>query len=140
MTTDTPMVLRPRDRVVLVAAALWQVVAWGGRISLLTDAETSDWWNWFRIGGSLLVGVAVALVGIGLVRRARPARVVAWAYLAVGLVTWTRSLVNVWTEPNSTAFRLVHTGLALVTWGLGVASVWVTSRAPERSVATDARP
>ena len=43
-------------RLALVAAGIWQFVSWGGRISLLTDAEAVDQWNWFRIGGSLAVG------------------------------------------------------------------------------------
>ncbi len=137
MTAATVVALRPLDRVVLLAAALWQVVAWGGRISLLTDAETADWWNWFSIGGSLLVGLAAGLVGLGLIRRLGVARLAAWAYLVVGLITWTRSLANVWTEPNSMGFRLVHTALALVTWGLGAASVWVTRRASAWSVSTE---
>ena len=132
MTAGTVVVLGPRDRLVLLGAALWQVIAWGGRISLLTDAETSDWWNWFRIGGSLAAGLAVGLVGLGILRGARAARLAAWAYLVVGLITWSRSLLTVWTEPNSMGFRVVHMLLALVTWGLGLASVRVARRAPAR--------
>lgn len=126
------MTLTTTARVALVAAGIWQFVSWGGRISLLTDAETVDPWNWFRIGGSLLVGAAVLAVGIGLVRRRPVALALAWAYLLVGLVTWSRSLVNVWTEPNSLGFRLVHTALALTTWVLGVVAVAVVRRAPDR--------
>lgn len=122
------LTLRPLDRVVLGAAAVWQFASWGGRISLLTDAETTDWWNWFRIGGSLAAGVAVLMIGVGLVRSRRVAVAIAWAYLLVGLATWSRSLFNVWTEPNTLGFRLVHTALALVTWALGVGAVWTTRR------------
>lgn len=127
------MTLTAMARLALVAAGVWQFVSWGGRISLLTDAETADPWNWFRIGGSLAVGAAVLAVGVGLVRRRPVALSVAWAYLAVGLVTWSRSLVNVWTEPNTLGFRLVHTALALATWVLGAVAVAVVRRAPDRS-------
>lgn len=124
------MTLSIGARVVLVAAAVWQFVSWVGRISLLTDAESVDPWNWFRIGGSLLVGALILLVGVGLVRRRGVATAIAWAYLLVGLVTWSRSLFNVWTEPNTLGFRLVHTALALVTWGFGIAAVRITAVAP----------
>lgn len=127
------MTLTTTARLALVAAGIWQFVSWGGRISLLTDAETGDPWNWFRIGGSLAVGAAVLAVGLGLVRRHAVARISAWAYLVVGLVTWSRSLVNVWTEPNTLGFRLVHTALALATWLLGVVAVAVVRRSADRS-------
>lgn len=127
------MTLGPTARLTLVAAGIWQFVSWGGRISLLTDAETADPWNWFRIGGSLAVGAAVLAVGIGLVRRHPVALTMAWAYLVVGLVTWSRSLFNVWTEPNTLGFRLVHTALALATWLLGVVAVAVVRRSVDRA-------
>ncbi len=127
------MTLTTTARLALVAAGIWQFVSWGGRISLLTDAETADPWNWFRIGGSLAVGAAVLAVGIGLVRRRPVALTLAWAYLAVGLVTWSRSLFNVWTEPNTLGFRLVHTALALATWLLGVVAVAVVRRSADRA-------
>lgn len=116
------------DRAILVGAGVWQFISWGGRITLLTEAETFDFWNWFRIGGSLLLGTAVLLVGVGLVRLPALARGFAWAYLAVALVTWSRSLWFNLTEPNTVAFRVMHVALALVTWTLGVLAVRATAR------------
>jgi hypothetical protein len=115
------------DRVVLVGAGVWQFISWGGRITLLAEAEAFEFWNWFRIGGSLLLGTAVLLVGLGLVRSPALARGFAWAYLAVALVTWSRSLWVNLTEPNTLGFRLMHVALALVTWTLGVLAVRSTA-------------
>jgi hypothetical protein len=126
------LTLSVAGRLALVAAGIWQFVSWGGRISLLTDAEAVDPWNWFRIGGSLAVGAAVLAVGIGLVRRPVVAIVITWAYLLVGLATWSRSLFGVWSEPNTLGFRLVHTALALATWTLGVVAVAVVRRSASR--------
>lgn len=130
--TEQSVVLSPGARAVLIGAAVWQFISWIGRIGLLTDPETADWWTWFRIGGSLLVGVGVLAVGLGIVRRWGIARLLAWAYLVVALLTWSRSLLNVWTEPNSLGFRIVHTGLALVTWSFALGSVWVTRPVADR--------
>ena len=105
-------------RVSFALAALWQFIAWGGRISLLTEADRFDWWNWTRIGGSLLMGVLLAFVEARGTTRAL-ARRVAWLFLVFAVLLWGRSLMIVWTDAsNSFAFSLVHTGLALVTWAL----------------------
>ena len=133
------MTVTTAGRLTLIAAGIWQFVSWGGRISLLTAGETADPWNWFRIGGSLAVGAAVLAVGLGLVRRRSLALAIAWAYLLVGLATWSRSLFNVWTEPNTLGFRLVHTALALATWLLGVVAVTVVRRSAERTPAAASR-
>lgn len=115
------------DRSALIGAGLWQFVTWGGRIGLLTDAESFDPWNWFRIGGSLVLGLAVLIVGLGLVRSPTFGRAAAWAYLLVAIATWGRSLYVNLTEPNSVSFRLMHLALALVTWTLGVLAVRATT-------------
>ena len=113
------------------AAAVWQFVSWGGRISLLTEAEMFDWWSWTRIGGSLLFGVLLLLAAIG-GRRTGYAKGVALGFLIFALATWGRSLSNVWAdEANTLAFNLVHTGLAGVTWILGAWTV-VASRSSGR--------
>jgi hypothetical protein len=105
-------------RVLALVVALWTLVSWGGRIGLLTDAETGDAWNWIRIAGSLAVGLGTAGV---FTFRPSAARWVAWPFGAFTTLLWTRSLWTVWTEPNPPAFRLVHTGLAVAWFGLAVA-------------------
>lgn len=97
-------------------------VSWGGRVGLLTGPDAADLGAWLRIGGSMLVGTAA---GIALVtdRAARPAAVV------FGLWTipiWIRSLYTVWTETNTTGFRMVHTVLAALWFALAVMALrWV---------------
>ena len=46
------------------AAAVWTFIAWGNRIGLLTGDEASDPWTWIRVGGSLLFGVALAVIAV----------------------------------------------------------------------------
>lgn len=97
--------------VLAIAIGVWTLLAWAGRVRLLTDAEQGDLGNWVRIGGSLLVGgVAVATLllaaGGGWER---------WALTFFALwtsVIWIRSLITVWTGDQSLAFKLVHTVLA----------------------------
>lgn len=96
--------------VLAVAIGAWTLLSWGGRIRLLTDTE-QGLATWVRIGGSLLVGVAAVLVvlfadGGGLERW------VLTLFAAWSTTIWLRSLISVWTEDHSTAFRLVHTVLA----------------------------
>lgn len=94
-----------------VGIAGWTLIAWAGRIRLLTDAEQGDLSNWARIGGSLLIGAAAAtvliLAGGGQLERWILTLFAAWS---VGI--WLRSLVIVWMGDNRTAFKLVHTVLA----------------------------
>jgi hypothetical protein len=111
-------------------AAAWQFVSWGGRISLLTEADRFDQWNWARIGGSLLFGVLLGVVAIR--GRHRSAREVGVAFLVFSLLLWGRSLAIVWSDgDNSLGFRLVHTALAVVTWSLA-AACFRASRPTER--------
>lgn len=122
--------LSTRARATFGVTAAWQVVSWGGRISLLTEAERFDGWNWARIGGSLIFGT---LLGVVAVRgRHRSGQEVGLAFLAFAVVLWSRSLMMVWTDgTNSLAFNLVHTGLAIVTWTLAALCVRA-ARAPTR--------
>ncbi len=100
----------------------WTLVSWGGRIRLLTDVDANDLWSWARIGGSFLIGLAVALALI-LGKGARPMAIV-FAVWTVPI--WARSLFTVWTEPNTFGFRLVHTALAVVWFALAAWAVrWV---------------
>ncbi len=117
-----------RARILFGMAAVWQMVSWGGRISLLTEAERFVAWNWARIGGSLVFAVLLAVVAVR--GRSRSAREVAVAFLVFAVLLWGRSLTLVWSDSDNTlAFNLVHTGLAVVTWALAVLCVGA-SRAP----------
>lgn len=101
------------------AILAWTAVSWGGRIRLLTDADTADLASWLRIGGSLVVGVATWAAIV----RGRGVRPAVWLFAAWTLAVWGRSLVVVWTETNTTPFRLVHTVLATVWFGLVAAAL-----------------
>lgn len=92
-----------------VTIVAWTLIAWGGRIGLLTGAE--EWWSWLRIAGSLLIGVvaAAALVTPWLYPVMRP---VLYVLAAWSVVLWTRSLVVNWIGSGSLPFKLVHTVLA----------------------------
>lgn len=94
-----------------IAILIWTALTWGGRLRLLTDAEQSDLDNWTRIGGSILIGLAAALV-LWLVPASGVERWVLSAFAAWSTLIWLRSLITVWTDDNSTAFKLVHTVLA----------------------------
>jgi hypothetical protein len=89
---------------------LWTVVAWGGRIGLLTDGD--GWSDLLRIGGSLLIGLAtaIALAMPSLRHRAAPMFYL-FAFWTTAL--WLRSMVVTWTGSGSLPFKLVHTVLAI---------------------------
>jgi hypothetical protein len=95
----------------------WTAISWGGRIRLLTDLDAADVWSWARIGGSFVIGIAAGLALV-LGKGARP---MALAFAVWTVPIWARSLFTVWTESNTLGFRLVHTGLAVVWFGV---SVW----------------
>lgn len=94
---------------------LWTVVAWGGRIGLLTDGE--GWFDLLRIGGSLLIGLvtAIALAISSLRPRSAPLFYL-FSIWTAGL--WLRSMVVTWTGSGSLPFQLVHTVLAAGFFGL----------------------
>lgn len=98
--------------VLALAIAAWTLLAWGGRVRLLTDAEQGDLGNWVRIGGSLLVGAVAVLV----LFLAAGSGWELWGlslFAAWSAIIWVRSLVIVWAGDQSMAFKLVHTVLAV---------------------------
>lgn len=107
-------------RTLMAVAGIWTLIVWGTRIPLLeTDATGSDW---FRIG----LGVVAAVVVIGgAVRYAATApRMRAWVNVAFAFAMvflWLPSLLSVWTNDHELGFRLVHTALAGISMGFGVA-------------------
>lgn len=111
-----------RIQVLAAAGAIWQVVSWGGRVSLLTEAG-ADRWDWIRIGTGLLLAVFLAVVALWKDASFDFQQKVASSYLFLSIIVWGRSVLNVWSESNTLGFRLMHTALALVTFSLGVALV-----------------
>lgn len=93
-----------------IAIAVWTLVAWGGRISLLTSGD--GWDDWLRIGGSILIGLlaAATLLLAGLESWRKPALIV---FSLFTVVLWTRSLIVNWAGGGTMPFKLVHTLLAL---------------------------
>lgn len=97
----------------------WTALSWGGRVGLLTDAESSDAGSWARIGGSILIGLLAAAAFF----TGRAARPMAWIFALWTLGVWSRSLWVVWSEPNTLGFQMVHTVLAAVWFGLAALAV-----------------
>lgn len=111
----------PAVRVWLAIAILgWTTLTWAGRIRLLTDAEQTDPANLVRIGGSIAIGLLAAAVVLFLPGGGIE-RWVLTLFAGWSAAIWVRSLVTVWTSPNSLPFRLVHTVLAA---GFFVLAAW----------------
>lgn len=92
-----------------LAIVIWTAVAWGGRIGLL--AESDSIWAWARIGGSVLVGLLVALALVSAIGDGWADGVIV-LFVVWTTVLWARSLAVNWMGDGSPAFILVHTVLA----------------------------
>ena len=94
-----------------VSVVAWTLLAWGGRIGLLTEGEAAAW-DWLRIGGSILIGLgagaALYFLEGGGVRSA-----ILYVFAAWTVVIWGRSMVVNWAGSGSLPFKLVHTALAV---------------------------
>lgn len=112
-----------------VVVVVWTLVAWGGRIGLLTGAE--EWTSTLRIGGSLLIGLAAAAVLV-FPQLAPMARPVLYLFAAWSVVVWTRGLIVNWSGSGSLPFKLVHTVLAI---GFYLIAWWAVAAARSDPVA-----
>lgn len=93
-----------------IGIAVWTLVAWGGRIGLLTSGEGPG--AWLRIGGSIAIGLfAAATLLLPQLEGARRPALIVFAVFTV--VLWIRSLVVNWTGDGSMPFKIVHTVLAI---------------------------
>lgn len=102
----------------MIVAGVWTLLVWATRIPLLEpDASLQDW---LRIGAGLLAGAAVLVSAL----RSQPGRLRAWINIGFAfamIFLWLPSLLSVWATDNSVGFRIVHTVLAGVSMGFGVA-------------------
>ncbi len=93
-----------------IGIAVWTLVAWGGRIGLLTSGEGLG--AWLRIGGSIAIGLfAAATLLLPQLEGARKPALVVFAVFTV--VLWIRSLIVNWAGGGSMPFKIVHTVLAI---------------------------
>lgn len=93
-----------------IGIVVWTLVAWGGRIGLLTSGEGLG--AWLRIGGSIAIGLfAAATLLLPQLEGVRRAALIVFAVFTV--VLWIRSLVVNWTGDGSMPFKIVHAILAI---------------------------
>jgi len=92
------------------AIPAWTLIAWGGRIGLLTGGES--WSSTVRIGGSLLIGVATSLVLV-IPKLNRAIVPVLYLFALWTVINWGRSLIVNWTGSGSIPFKMVHTILGV---------------------------
>lgn len=103
--------------VLAISITAWTLIAWGGRIGLLTSDEGVG--AWIRIGGSLFLGLfAAATLVIPQLASARKPALISFSVFTV--VLWARSLVVNWSGEGTLGFKLVHTVLALGFFALAV--------------------
>ncbi len=104
-------------RVLGVLILVWAAATWGGRISLLVDADPTAV---MRVAVSILAAIAAGAV---LIRGTARGRSILWTYAVVTAAVWISSLVSVWRNDHQVGFRLVHTALAAVSLALALAAV-----------------
>lgn len=94
-----------------IAVVVWTLVAWGGRIGLLTDGEPATW-DWLRIGGSIVIGLAAG-AALYFSEPGAFRSLVLYVFGVWTVVIWGRSMVINWMGSGSLPFKLVHTALAI---------------------------
>jgi hypothetical protein len=115
-------VFERRFGVLAALAAVWTFAVWGGRIGMLeANPETNDL---FRIGLSLVFGLALAIVAVRALRHPPPGQAEAWlgvAFAAWMVIVWVPDAVRLIGSERSAGFVAVHLGLAAVSVALGLA-------------------
>lgn len=106
-----------------ISITVWTLLAWGGRIGLLTGDEGVD--AFIRVAGSLLIGLVATVTLV--VPQLSPARgPVLIVFSIFTVVLWVRSLIVNWNGGGALPFKLVHTVLAV---GFFVLAVWAFTTA-----------
>lgn len=106
-----------------ISIAVWTLLAWGGRIGLLTGDEGVD--AFIRVAGSLLVGL-VATATLVVTQLSPTRRPVLILFSIFTVVLWVRSLIVNWNGGGALPFKLVHTVLAV---GFFALAVWAFTTA-----------
>jgi hypothetical protein len=101
-----------------LVAALWTLFVWGGRIGLLTDAESAALRTWMRVGVSLLFVAALPVAAWMEGRRPRQAAAIDLLFGAWMAVIWIPDAVGLFGGGRSAGFVIVHLILAAVSLGL----------------------
>jgi hypothetical protein len=107
--------------IAVYAFAAWTVFVWATRARNIMEDQGSTY--------DLVVALALALLGVAVVVAARKgglARVLAVAVVATFVVWAVRTPLMVFDADHDVAFKAVHTALAVVSFGLGLAA-WRTT-------------
>ncbi len=121
---------RPAHQLTLGAFALaggWSLLVWGSRIALLTGPERSNPLSWFRIGGSVVLGITLLFLAILMWRAGSPSGwglPTAWVYLAFNIGVWIPSAIRVTAGEASIGFKAVHVVLAVCSLSVAGLAVW----------------
>lgn len=110
-----------RDTIVVALAGAWTLLLWVSRVRLITDAELAEWSNLARIGISIAFGAALAVIAV-MWRDGRRNRWAGPAMIGFALwmvVAWGTSLMSVLAGDEDTAFKVVHSLLAIASLTLG---------------------
>ncbi len=110
-----------RETIVLALAGLWTLVIWSTRLRIASSDAATGWTDWARIVVSLVFGLMLVTLAINLRRGARnrwgAAAMIGFALWMV--VVWVPSLVGVLAGDQSSAFKLIHSALAMGSLAVG---------------------
>lgn len=119
-TSSAPSVIR-RETTMLAVAGLWTLFVWVTRLRLASADGTTSWLDWARI----LVSVSFGLILVTLAMRIRRGTRSQWSAAAMigfavwTVVVWVPSLVSVLAGDQTSAFKLVHSFLAIGSLAVG---------------------
>lgn len=117
-TTTAPSRATSRRWALPLVAALWTLFVWGGRIGLLTGAESAALRTWVRVGLSLLSALGLLVAVWTERRRPRLAAAIDLFFAAWMIVIWVPDIVGLFDGTRSAGFVGVHLVLAVVSLGL----------------------
>jgi hypothetical protein len=118
-----------RVRALVVASALWTLFVWGTRVRNIGNDETmGDGEKAFAYVVSVVfIGAAIAMVALLVTRRFPQLRGLLPLFAIATVGWWAVRSVFIVVHDHSTAFRVVHIVLAIISAVLAVAA-WLTPR------------